>query len=133
MKKITVIIFSLIVIVIIYYLQFSREDEVYNTYIESFKNGYCDNINVIANKLIILDKEKFAEESVKKCINNTYKGVMFSYDLGYPNELTIQVYLSESDLKSGKEYFSIYYIQDKKYNYKYNIKDNPEKFEIKIQ
>lgn len=134
MKKIIVIICSVIAIIaVIYYLQFGREDEVYNTSIESFKNGYCDKVNVIANKLIILDKEKFAEESISKCINNNYKGVMFSYDMGYPSELTIHVYLSESDLKSGKECFSIYYTQDKKYNYKYNIKDNPEKFEIKIQ
>lgn len=135
MKKKIITIFTIaILITIIFYLQFCREEEVYNTNIESFKNGYCEHVNVIANKLIILDKEKFAEEAISKCINNTYKGIMFSYDIkGYPNELTIQVYLSESDLKSGKESFRVYYAQDKKYHYKYNIKENPEKFEMKIQ
>ena len=57
---------------------------------------YEEYISVIANKVWISDKEKIAEELVKKCIENNFQEIMFSYDLrGYPNGLHITVYTNK--------------------------------------
>lgn len=58
---------------------------------------------------------------------------MFSYDIqGYPNGLHITVYMDDPDYRNGKSYFMISYLQNDRYNEKYNIRDDPEKFTLKI-
>lgn len=132
-KKFIIII--LCMIIYIAYLQWGRDMEICNTVSESFENGYCEDITIIANKLFIKDKEQFAESVIQKCIDNTWKEIRFSYDLaGYPQELSINVYMNNYAYKYSKRLgFRITYSQKNMLDDNFNIKDNPEKFSIKIE
>lgn len=109
--------------------------EIFNTRPETSKNAYFEDVTLIANKLYIYDKYEFAESVIQKCIDNSWKEVRFSYDIaGYPNELCIDVYMNDYAFEHRQNVsFRITYCQDSRFNYKYNIKDNPEKFTITIE
>ena len=65
--------------------------------------------------------------------NKSFKEIRFSYDLrGYPTELRIHVYTNKLLWHNHVKSFEIIYAQDSSNNPPYNIKDNPEKFEMKI-
>lgn len=114
-----------------FYLQWGQEMEICNTTSETANNYYSLDITIIAHRLYIRDKEKFAESAIQKCVENSWKDIRFSYDLsGYPNELNIDVYMSNCAYHSHKMAFTIVYSQDN--NFEYNIKDNPDKFTIKL-
>ena len=56
-------------------------------------------LKVVANRETIEDKAEFAWEIIKMCQENTFKTIMFSYDLGgYPTSLDIDVYLWKDDI-----------------------------------
>lgn len=107
--------------------------EGYSSTIESFKNGYVQDVSIVSHRIFILDKEKFAREVIQMIIDNSLKGILFSYDVnGYPNGLYITVYLNESSCRSGNSSFKISYTQNIQNGFRYNIKDDPEKFVLKI-
>lgn len=137
MKKIfiTTILSLLISIIFLTYLQWGRDMKICNTRPETSQNAYFEDVTLIANKLYIHDKYEFAESVIQKCIDNSWKEVRFSYDIaGYPNELCIDVYMNNYAFEHRQDVsFRITYSQDSKFNYKYNIKDNPEKFTITIE
>lgn len=115
------------------YLQWEREIEGCDTSVESFDIGYFEHVSVISNRLCVFDKENFAEQVIQEITNNSLKGILFSYDIqGYPNGLHITVYMNDYDYRNGKSRFEISYSQDKEYCFRYNIKDNPEKFTLEI-
>lgn len=129
-KRVRTILIGIIIIVFVY-LQWGRDVQVYNSHIGENKNYCSEDITIIANKIWIIDKEKFAHDMVQKSIDNSFKEVKFSYDLRQPNELCITVYtntlrywLSESD-------FIVCFTQAE--NGEYNILDNPEKFIMSIE
>lgn len=69
------------------YLQFGREEMIVNTRIDSFEGGYDEEVCIVANKVFIWDKERYAEELVERIIQNEFKNVRFSYDIvGYPKK-----------------------------------------------
>lgn len=137
MKRIiiTIILGFLISIIFLIYLQWGRDIEICNTRPETSSNAYFENVTLIANKLYIHDKYEFAESVIQKCVDNSRKEVIFSYDIvGYPNKLCIDVYMNNYAFDHRQNAsFRITYSQDSKFNYKYNIKDNPEKFTITIE
>ncbi len=135
MKKILTVIFSIsCILVLIVYLQYGRKIQAYSSVTESSDTGYCENVQIIANKLYIRNKEDFAKQIIQDCIDNTLNGIKFSYDLqGYPNELNITVYMDSYSYQRNAISFEISYFQSLKNNYQYNIKDNPEKFILKIE
>ena len=92
-------------------------------------NYYEMEFTVVANKLFIIDKQRFAEEMIERCIDNNFHDIKFSYDMmGYPNGLQINVYLNEF----SKSHFTILYMTESENGMDYNIKDNPDKFMISI-
>lgn len=132
-KKTFVLILIIIFISIPIYLQYGRVTEGYNSIVENSENGYIENISIVSNKLFITNKEKVAEQIIHDITDNTLRGIMFSYDIqGYPNGIYITVYMNDHDYRNGKSCFKISYLQNEKYNEKYNIKDDPEKFTLKI-
>jgi hypothetical protein len=132
-KKNLALVLITIFISVPIYLQYWRMTEGYSSIVESSKNGYIENVSIVSNKLFITNKEKFAEQIIQDITDNTLKGIMFSYDIqGYPNGLYITVYMNNASYNSGKSSFEISYSQDRKYGFQYNIKDNPEKFTLKI-
>lgn len=60
-------------------------------------DGYYEQkLTIVVNKLFILDKDKFTEEMLERCIDNDFHEIKFSYDFnGYPNKIEITVYLNE--------------------------------------
>lgn len=105
--------------------------QVYNSHIGENENYCSEDITIIANKIWIIDKEKFAHDMVQKSIENSFKEVKFSYDLQQPNELGITVYINKMSYWLRKPDFTIQFKQKK--NEQYNILDNPEKFTTIIE
>lgn len=107
--------------------------EGYSSTIESFSNGYIQDVSIVSYRIFIPDKEEFAREVIQMIIDNSLKGIMFSYDInGYPNELHITVYLNEAACRSKNSSLEISYTQDIQNGFMYNIKDDPEKFMLEI-
>ena len=80
------------------YLQFGRDVRVVSSMINSSDHYYEQKLTIVANKLFILDKDKFAEEMIERCIDNDFHEMKFSYDLlGSPDKIEITVYLNEID------------------------------------
>ena len=114
------------------YLQWGRSVEVCNTKLRT-SSDYCEqNITVIANKVWIGNREKFGHDMIQKCIDNSFDKIRFSYDLQCPNELVIQVYTNKIGYGIGEADFVVYF-KNKEKDWKYNILDNPEKFEMVIE
>lgn len=88
------------------YLQYGRDVKVTSSMNFSSGNYYEMELTLVANKLFIIDKQRFAEEMIERCIDNNFHDIKFSYDMmGYPNRLKIKVYLNES----SRRYFIICY------------------------
>lgn len=86
------------IVLILAYLQFGRDVRIVSSIINSSDDYYEQKLTIVANKLFILDKDKFAEEMIERCIDNDFHEIMFSYDLnGYPDRIEITVYLNEID------------------------------------
>lgn len=125
-KRIIVITVILCMVVGFLYLQYDRDVKVISTMNTASGNCYEMDLTVAANRLFIMDQEKFAEELIDRCIANDFHKVEFSYDvMGYPNRLRVKVYLNET----SNRHFTIYYDVNEGNRFDYNIKDNPEIFE----
>lgn len=83
-------------------------------------------------QLYVADQKSCAEEIVKRCRENSFKSIRFSYDQAIPNALYVTVYGSKHQVEEGKEMFSFSYLQEDTSG-TYNIIDNPEKFILKLE
>lgn len=120
------------IVLCLVYLQWGRGVEVCNTQLRT-SSDYCEqNITVIANKVWIGNREKFGHDMIQKCIDNSFDKILFSYDLQRPNELVIQVYTNKIGYSMGEPDFVVYF-KNKEKDGKYNILDNPEKFDMIIE
>lgn len=108
-----------------------KEIDVYSSTKSAFENGYIEEIIVINYEQEITEPEECAKEIIEKCINNDFPSIVFSFDLGYPSGLTAMVFQSEENVKNNNPVFEMSYLQESN-NLKYNIKDNPEQFILKI-
>ncbi len=132
-KRCVIVIVVVFVTFVMLYMQMRRDVEVIGNYILRSENGYEENITIVANKIYITDQEKMAKDLVERCVENSFHEIRFSYDLqGYPNGLHITVYTNNITYKLGVVAFELLYIQKNGEIYEYNIKDNPEKFSLKI-
>ena len=115
----------------------SVEMDVLSSHSATSANWYELNINVIADKDTVLDKDACSNEIIQHVIDNDFQGTRFSYDLsGYPNEVTVDVFTSEKDFKKGKTAYSFDYVTDfntENVDIQNNIKDNPDEFEIQYK
>ena len=79
MKKSYIIMGILIcIIAFLGYLQYGHEEQAVNTMVSTSGAFYKQEFDVIANKLFILDKEKYVEELIEKAVKNKYRNVRFS-------------------------------------------------------
>lgn len=123
-KRIIIIAVILCMITGFLYLQYGRDLKVISTMNTASGNCYDMDLTVVANRLFIIDQEKYAEELIDRCIANNFREVKFSYDLrGYPNRLRVKVYLN----KMSDRYFTISYEKKpgKNLDYTRNIKNHP--------
>lgn len=131
MKKRNIIktLLSLIVLILIFYFQFARTSVINNSITTQHAGGYEAILTVTANKLVITNPKAYAASLVSQVSENSFSNFMFSYDqLGYPSKLTVTVYTNDFTKQLGMPAFSFRYETDGSDSY--NIKDNPEKFEI---
>lgn len=115
-----------------HYMQNEIDMEIYNCHSMSYSNYQEEWITVVVNKPYIEDQESCAEEIVEKCRMNNFKNIRFSFDLALPNELRVNVYLSERDVKRHNKAFSFSYTQEE-LNGEYNIVEHPEMFKLQIE
>lgn len=66
------------------YLQWGREIDVVGSMGTSSENFHEEHVTFTLNRLIITDKEKCAEEIIKKCRENDFASTLFSYDVAKP-------------------------------------------------
>lgn len=115
----------------------SVEMDVLSSHSATSANWYELNINVIADKDTVLDKDACSNEIIQHVLDNDFQSTRFSYDLsGYPNEVTVDVFTSEKDFKKGKTAYSFDYVTDfntENVDMQKNIKDNPDEFEIRYK
>ena len=96
-------------IVVGIYLQFGREEMVINTKVNSYEDGYEQEVCIVANKLFIWDREKYAKELVEKVIQNKFRNVHFSYDvMRCPDAIRVSVYYDKVAYKCNYRCFSVY-------------------------
>ncbi|HBG4837502.1 TPA: hypothetical protein KQF09_000576 [Clostridioides difficile] len=131
-KSIVLAIVFIVAVIAADYLQNGREMSVYNS--RSFAAGTYkeEHLIVVVNRLYIPDKMDCAREIVRKCRENDFKNILFSYDYGIPNELHAAVYLSEHEVKRG-EPVTLSYTAKGGTLTGYNIVDNPQEFELVIE
>ena len=67
------------------YLQFGRDMDVYGSHAMTADNYHEERLTVVVNKLYVEDQKVCAEEIVKRCRENSFKSVRFSYDQSIPN------------------------------------------------
>ena len=112
------------------YLQYGRDMDVYGSYAMTADNYHEERLTVVVNKLYVADQKACAEEIVKRCRENSFKSVRFSYDQSIPNALYVTVYSSKRKAEKGKQMFSFSYLpQDSEGTY--NIIDDSEEFILK--
>lgn len=111
------------------YLQYGCDVKVTSSMNFSSGNYYEMELTVVANKLFIIDKQRFAKDMIERCIDNDFHDIKFSYDMmGYPNRLQIKVYLNEL----SKRHFTICYRVKTGDSADYNVKKEPRMFDIYI-
>lgn len=115
----------------------SVEMDVLLSHSTTSANWYKLNINVIADKDTVLDRDTCSNEIIQHVLDNDFQSTRFSYDLsGYPNEVTVDVFTSEKDFKKGNVAYSFDYVTDfntENVDMQKNIKDNPDEFEIQYK
>ena len=98
------------IVLLLAYLQFGRDVRVISSMLMSSDQYYEQKLTIVANKLFILDKDKFAEEMIERCMDNDFREMKFSYDLlGSPDKIEITVYLNERDRKCAHQFIVIEY------------------------
>lgn len=115
------------------YLQWGREIDVVGSMGTSSENFHEEHVTFTLNRLIITDKEKCAEEIIKKCRENDFASTLFSYDVAKPNALYGTVYRSCFSMKGQKPLFHFRYTQTADTLGSYNIVDDPEAFTLVIE
>ena len=101
-RKIITITVLFVLGVAVSYLQWGREIDVVGSMGTSSENFHEEHVTFTLNRLIITDKEKCAEEIIKKCRENDFASTLFSYDVAKPNALYGTVYRSRFSMKGQK-------------------------------
>lgn len=111
MKKYRIVIlFVLCLVAGFLYLQFGRDVNVVSSMNSSSEDYYEMDLTIVANRLIIIDKNKFAENLKNRCMENNFREIKFSYDLlGHPDQIKIKVYTNELSKKICGESFTVRY------------------------
>lgn len=124
---------SLVLMALCIYLQWGRGVSVKNTISSSRDGKRTEHMTIVANKLYIGDKEEFARKMIETCINNEFRDVRFSYDMGYPVEISMDVYTNETSWRRGTRCFEVLFAQPEEDRYRYNVKEDRERFVMTVK
>ena len=106
--------------------------DVYGSHAMTADNYHEEWLTVVVNKLYVEDQKVCAEEIVKRCRENSFKSVRFSYDQSVPNALYVTVYASKRQAEKGKQMFSFSYLPEDG-DGTYNIVNDSDKFMLKLE
>ena len=59
--------------------------------------------------------------------------VRFSYDMGYPVEITMDIYTNDTARRLGIRCCEVRYAQAEEDRYRYNVKDDRERFVMTVK
>ena len=131
-RKIITITGLFVLALVVSYLQWGREIDVAGSMGTSSENFHEEHVTFTLNRLFITDKEKCAEEIIKKS-GDDFASTLFSYDVAKPNALYGTVYRSRFSMKGHKPLFHFRYTQTADTLGSYNIVDDPEAFTLVIE
>lgn len=76
--------------------------------VSSISDGEKCCLTVVANSAQISDEEAFAREVIRMCMDNSFRSLRFSTDIGrLPEEIEIDVYLRKEDVGERTPVFRI--------------------------
>lgn len=114
------------------YLQYGRDMDVYGSYAMTADNYHEERLTIVVNKLHVANQKACAEEIVKRCRENSFKSVRFSYDQSVSNALYVTVYASKWQAEKGKQIFSFSYLPEDREG-TYNIVNDSDKFMLEMR
>ena len=114
------------------YLQYGLDMDVYGSHAMTADNYHEERLTVVVNKLYVEVQKVCAEEIVKRCRENSFKSVRFSYDQSIPNVLYVTVYAPKWQAEKGKQMFAFSYLPEDS-DGTYSTIDNPEEFILEIE
>lgn len=89
-------------------------------------------LTVVANQDTIPDRTTFTLDIIQEIKDNDFPSIDFCYeDKGYPSELSVTIYLRESDIQSHTPAYSFDY-RPELWEPDLNIIDNPDKYVLTI-
>ena len=115
------------------YLQYGRDMDVYGSYAMTADNYHEERLTVVVNKLYVADQKVCAEEIVKRCRENSFKSVRFSYDQSIPNALLCDgIFIKATGRERKAECF--HFLTCRRTVMKtYNIVNDSDKFMLKLE
>jgi len=99
--------------------------------VSSISTNQDQMLTIVANQNKIMDKEAFAKELIQRCLDNDFHTIKFCFEEGYPTSLDMNVYLWKEDIHEKDPVMKVSY-KPKEWNKGYDIKNNPEQFELVI-
>lgn len=94
------------------YFQYGRKITVYGSSIHTSKDYAKVEINIVANKLFIENKEKYARKILKEAENNQLPRIKLS--ITNPEELVLRIYKSNEDWENNIGFTVTYYPETEK-------------------
>ena len=116
--------------------------------IYAMEHGAVSAVGVdISGKMLEVAREKTEDSRVRyvecamavsythleTCINNEFRDVRFSYDMGYPVEITMDIYTNDTARRLGLRCCEVRYAQAEEDRYRYNVKDDRERFVMTVK
>ena len=126
------LIFLIMFLIVGFYLQYGRDMDVYNSYVFSVGSHNEQNLKIVANKLWIKDKRKYADEILERCRNNSFNSIDFCYDWYVPNSLYVEVYLSKYHVVFDKIEMEFKYYPQNNDDSISNIIMSKEKYKLEL-
>lgn len=137
MKKIMVVLLIIMAVVLgVYSCQSgeAKEMDCVNSMINSYGNGCDARLSIILYQKDVENELEVANEIIKKCEENSFQTIKFSYDMRIPNELKVYVYCTHEDFDEGNEAFSFTYSHDGTGDPdEFNILEDKDHFTITIK
>lgn len=131
-KLIKSLIIVSVILIVFSYLQYGRKEKVLNSFSSTSAGVRNERLTIIANRLFIYDKEQHAKELINKALNDSLNRFCFSWDLGTPHSIEIDVYTNEIAKRNGTVKYTVIYhpIDD---DASYNVIDNADNYILEIK
>lgn len=104
------ILISICLISLLLFLQYGRSEHVVSSYVECYESTENQELVIIANKIIIIDRTQYAQKLLQKILDNKLKNIRLSYDYGIPEKMTVRIYSNRLMYKAHIESYVIEYV-----------------------